>query len=222
MDFKNLVYGLVVFGLLLAGCTQPSAPLASPTALPSVAASPSPSVTVAAASPSAAASASPTARIPYIASAKPTTLPSAKPVSTAAPAGVPTLAKFAAEFNVAVNAAFNDSRKAYESAENVWVVDDTQAAYQYTIFIRPSKGNAFGAFDTVRTVVGANGTEKRVSLTEGETGPYYKYALTMKCFNARYDVELTLLDYTHINGSAQYRRTLGPSVMLTLADACPN
>ena len=224
MVFVRWVFGLFLFGLLLAGCVQQPSPAASPTPVASVAALPTLAVPTASPTASATASAaSATPRIPYIPSAKPSELPSATPttVPTLA-AGVPTLADFAVEFNVATNRAFNDSRKVYESSRDIWVVDQTTNEYQYTIFIRPAKTRAFGAFDTVATVYGASGTPKQVSLDAGETGPYYKYALVMKCYNARYDVEMTLLDYVTQSGTTQYRRTLGSSVMLTLADACPN
>lgn len=219
MVLNRWMFLLLVSGLFLAGCTQSSAPAASPSALPTVSAAPS---VAASASATAAVSASPTAKIPYIPSAKPTTLPSSTPVSTAAPAGVPTLAEFVVDFNKATNAVFNDSRKAYESATDIWVLEDTRAEYKYTIFMKLARGRTFGAFDSVRTVSGAEGTVKNVSLTEGESGPFYKYELVMKCYDARYDVEFTLWDYVRTGGTAPYRRTLGPSVMLTLADACPN
>lgn|GEM_PF-6898737 len=221
MVSKHFVFLLLVAGLFLAGCVQPAAPADSPSALPTVTAPAAPTATPGAAA-TVNASASPTARVPYIPSAKPTTLPESTPVATEAPAGVPTLAEFVKDFNQATNAAFNDSRKAYESATDIWVVDDTQAEFKYTIFMKLARARSFGAFDTVRQVTGAKGTVKNVSLTESESGPFYKYALVMKCYDARYDVELTLWDFVRMSGNAQYRRTLGSSVMQTLADACPN
>lgn len=219
MVLNRWLFLLFASGLFLAGCTQPSSPAASPSALPTVTAAAS---VTASASANTAVSVSPTAKIPYIASAKPTTLPSATPASTVAPAGVPPLAEFVTDFNKATQAAFNDSRKVYESAEDVWVVEDTKAEFKYTVFMKLARARTFGAFDSVRTVTGALGTVKNVSLTEGESGPFYKYDLVMKCYGARYDVEFTLWDYVRTGGTAPYRRTLGPSVMSTLADACPN
>ncbi len=211
---------LLLFGLVLAGCTQPQAspsstPSPSTTVLPTVEA-----VATADASPSSDV-VTPTPRIPYIASAKPSELPSSTPAPSVA-TGIPTLVEFAAEFNVATQRAFNDSRKVYVSSSDVWVVDQTTSGYQYTIFIRPSKGRSFGAFDTVVAINGASGVAKNVSLDSGEKGPFFKYAVLMRCYDAHYDVEMALLDYTTLPGSGQYRRTLGPAVMLTLVDACPN
>lgn len=220
----NRLFFLVLFGLLVVGCSsnQPATP-PSTTQLPSVTVLPTAVVASPTALPSLLPSPEATGRpaIPYIPSAKPTTLPSATPAPTLA-AGVPTLEEFASEFNKASNRAFNDTRKVYLSAENVWVIDNPTSSFKYTIFIRPSKARSFGAFDTVWTVYGAGGTAKSVSLDEGDTGSFYEYSLVMKCYDARYDVELFLLDYVTQPGGTTYRRTLGPAVMLTLADACPN
>ncbi len=205
---RFLLLGLLFAALLVVGCTQSPPPsFATPTPDVTVLPSVSPVLTVVQ---------------PTASGQEPSASPSATPEPSVAVARLPTLVEFAAEFNVATKRAFNDTRAVYESAENVWVVDHTTSGYQYTIFIRPAKARYFGAFDTVRTVHGASGMAKNVSLDEGEKGPYYKYAVVMKCFDAHYDVEMNLLDYTHMAGTSQYRRTLGPDVMLTLVDACPN
>ncbi|MBI5226591.1 hypothetical protein HY994_05155 [Candidatus Micrarchaeota archaeon] len=212
----------LLFSLMVFGCTQPpSGPTAaSPTALPTVTAVPA-KPTVAPSVAAAATPKTPTPTIAYIASVKPSVLPTDAPKPTLA-AGIPLLTDFVRSFNRASNQAFNDSRVAYESSTDVWAIEFTSGEFQYSLFIRPSKARNWGAFDVVKSVYGASGTPKNVSLTEGESGPYYKYALSMKCFDAHYDVDLTLLDFAHVPGTGAYRRTLGPAVMLTLADACPN
>ncbi len=214
---RFLMLVLVFAALLAVGCMQsaPSSATATPagaTVLPTVVASPTPD---------AGASASPTARIPYIASAKPSELPSSTPAPSVA-VGIPTLVEFAADFNVVTNDVFNDTREAYESAENVWVIDHSTNEFKYTIFIKPARARSFGAFDTVRTLYGSSGMAKNVSLDEGETGPYYEYSVVMKCYDAHFDVEMTLLDYFRSPDSQLYRRTLGSAVMPALVDACPN
>jgi hypothetical protein len=215
MNFR-MVFVLILASLFIAGCTQPvpvasstpaatvsEIPLAEPTSAPTQAATLVPSI-----EPSV---------VPSNASPEPTIAPT---IATHASTSIPSISDFAIAVSKSAANVFNVTRPARQPDQTTWVIEDFTSSYRYQIYIRPSRTKAWTSFDSVYPITGTNNVTREASILAEGAGAYFHYDAVMKCYGAKYDVELDLRDFRQ-TASNEFNPDFGTLVMANIVPVCP-
>ncbi|MDP2717183.1 MAG: hypothetical protein Q8P02_00410 [Candidatus Micrarchaeota archaeon] len=130
------------------------------------------------------------------------------------------MSDFAIEVSKAAAKVFNKTVAPQQPDRNTLVIEEYTSSYRYQIYVRPSRTRAWTSFDSVQTITGVNNATRDASVAAEGAGGYYHYDAVMKCFDARYDVELDLRDFRQTSGNEFYT-DLGPRVMAQFVSICP-